>query len=91
MFPSPDGDGDTRVTPDGDGIEDTHGRVPRVIRFRAVPRSMDVDRLTHVLKVAGLWAAISACFAVAIYADDGRPIRVPVKEVKTVEEDDRGN
>jgi len=52
---------------------------------------MDVDRLTHVLKLAGLWAAISACFAVAIYADDGRPIRVPVKEVKTVEEDDRGN
>ena len=54
---------------------------------------MDVDlgRLTHVAKIAALWAAISACFAVAVYTDDGRPITVPVKEVKTVEEDDRGN
>lgn len=50
-----------------------------------------MDRLTHVLKVAGLWAAISACFAVAIYAGRERPIRVPVKEVKTVEAEDRGN
>jgi len=54
---------------------------------------MDVDlgRLTHAAKIAGLWAAISACFAVAIYADDGRPIRVPARDVKTVEVDDRGN
>jgi hypothetical protein len=52
---------------------------------------MDVDRLTHAAKIAGLWAAISACFAVAIYAGRGRPITVPVQEVKTVEADDRGN
>lgn len=52
---------------------------------------IDLDRLTHAAKIAGVVIVVSGAFVIALLAEREKPIRVPSKTLSEPESEDGGN